>query len=294
MGTAHAPVTPVLILRGTTRQLTLPSCVLTPEDLRRIYRLLEPKASEAADRQTGLLTLLQGQTQNQLEELRSAVRAALALVVRLQTETGWINGTTPDILGAELPDGLLKIEFDSAFLYRARFNNTVPNNAFNVTLDLSRPHVLDLTNPPEQNMSSATVTGLDPTWANAVYQELVGFFRPRRSRRGWLHFSKSYDALVIPIGFPLSFDVVYHLDRLIRRHTILPEALSVAIDVYIVLVSLLLFRVVFNYARWTFPKIEVDAPRQHVAVAHRVAISTLALIVLGVLVKAGLKFIGIG
>lgn len=67
-----------------------------------------------------------------------------------------------------------------------------------------------------------------------------------------------------------------------------------AIDVYVVLLSLLLFRVTFNYARWTFPKLEIDAPRQHAAVGHRVAVSTLALIVLGALVTAGLKLIGIG
>jgi len=282
-------------MRGTTRRLVLPSCVLSSEDLRRIYRLLEPKALEAAERQVATLTLQPGQTQAQLQELRSAVRAALVLVVRIQTETGWINGTTIDLFNDDqLPDAVLKIEFDSSFLYRVRFNNLVPNNALNLVLDFSRPAVLDLGNPPPQNASSANISGLDSTWANAVYEELAGFFRPRSSKRGWLHFVRSYDALLIPIGFPLSFDVVYHLDRLIRRYVTLPEALSVALYVYIVLLVLLLFRIAFNYARWAFPKLEIDAPRQHVAVAHRVAISTLAMIVLGALVKAGLKFFGVG
>lgn len=215
MGAPQAPLPPPLVMRGTTRHFVVPSCVLSPDDLRRIYRLLEAKALEAADRQVAILTLQPGQTQGQLDELRSAVRAALALVVRLQTETGWINGTTPDLLSdGQLPDGLLRAEFDSAFLYRARFNNLVPNNAFNLVLDFSRPGVLDLGNPPSQNASSANVLGLDSTWANAVYEELVGFFRPRGSKRGWLHFTRSYDALAILIGFPVSFDVVYHLDLL--------------------------------------------------------------------------------
>jgi hypothetical protein len=269
--------------------------LLTPDDLRRIYRLLEPKASEAADRQVAALTLQTGQTQAQFGELKSAVRGSLALVVRLQTETGWINGTTIDLLNDDqLPDAIVKIEFDSAFLYRSRFNNLVPNNSFNVTLDLARPGVLDLCSPPPQNSSNASILGLDATWANAVYDEVASFFRQRGSKRWWLHFVRSYDALVIPIGFPLSFDIVYHLDRLIRHAVVLPEVLSVALDVYIVLVSLLLFRITFNYARWAFPKLELDAPRQHVAVGHRVAISALAVIILGALIKAGLKFVGIG
>ncbi len=207
MNALTIPPAQPLVMKGTTRHLTLPACLLTPEDLRRIYRLLEPKATEAADRQVATLLLLPGQTQAELEAVKAQVRAALALVIRLQTENQWINGTTIDILADEqLPDGLVRIEFDSAFLYRARFNNLVPNNTFNLVLDFARPAVLDLSNPPGQNISSANVSGLDQTWANAVYEELVGFFRQRVSKRGCLHFERSYDALVIPIGFPLSFD----------------------------------------------------------------------------------------
>jgi len=295
MAALPPPAIAPLVMRGITRSFALPSCLLTPNDLRRIYRLLEPNASGAADRQVALLTLQPGQTQAQLDELRAAVRGALALVVRLQTGSEWINATTVDVLNDEqLPDGIVRIEFDSAFLYRSRFNNLVPNNAFSVVVDLVRPSVLDLNNPPLQNTSGANVFGLDATWANAVYDELAGFFRQRRAKRWWLHLHRSYDALVPLVGFPLSFDVVYHLDRLIRRAVVLPEALSVALYVYAVLLVLLLFRVVFNYARWTFPKVEVDAPRQHAAARHRIAISTLAVIVLGVLIKAAFKLVGIG
>jgi len=226
--------------------------------------------------------------------MSAAVRQALSLMVRLQTSNGeWINGTTIDLLSDEqLPDGLVRIEFDSAFLYRSRFNNLVPNNSFTLTVDLARPPVLEMN--PQQNGSVAIIFGLDTTWTNALHDELAAFFRQRRTRRGWLHSPRSYDALVILVGFPLSFEIVYRLDRLIRTKATIPEALSVALYVYIVLVVLFLFRTLFNYARWAFPKLEVDAPRQHIGAAHRVAISTLALMVLAVLVKASLKLFGIG
>ena len=277
------------------RELTLPSCLLSPNDLRRIYRLLQPKASEAAERQVATLVLQPGQTQAQLDELKASVGTSLALVIKIQTGSEWINGTTVDLLNDEqLPDGITRVEFDSAFLYRSRFNNLVPNNSFRVVIDLIRPGILDLGNPPAQNASVANVWGLDPTWANAVYDELRGFFDRRGAKRWWLHFPRSYDALLIVIGFPLSLNIVYHLDHQIRRAVALPEALSVALYVYAVLFVLLLFRTAFNYARWTFPKLEIDAPRQHVAARHRVAISGLALIVLGILVSAAFRFIGIG
>jgi hypothetical protein len=256
---------------------------------------LEQKALEAAERQVATLIRQPGQNPAQFAELQTTVRSALALVIRLQTSNEWVNSTAIDLLNDEqLPDGILKIEFDSAFLYRSRFNNIVPNNSFAVTLDLARTGVLDLNSIPHQSTSAANVLGLDGTWANAVHEELVAFFRQRRSKRGWLHLVRTYDALVILIGFPLSFDIVYHFDRAIRHVVALPEALSVALYVYAVLVVLLLFRTTFNYARWAFPKLEIDAPRQHVARGHRIAISTLALMVLGVLVKAALKLVGIG
>lgn len=282
-------------MRGVARRLEIPSCLLSLNDLRKLFRLLEQKAQEAADRQVAVLTLQPGQTPAQLHELQTSVRTAMALVLRLQTNSEWINGTPMELLDDDkLPDGLLRIEFDSAFMYRARFNNLVPNNAFTIILDLGRTSVSDMQATPQQNTSAASISGVDTTWANAVYDEVVGFFRQRRSKRGWLHLPRSYDLLLFLVGFPFSLDVVYHLDRVIRRVAELPQALSVALYVYVVLLVLLFFRISFNYARWAFPKVEIDAPRQHIAVGHRIAISSLALMVISVLVEAALKLVGIG
>lgn len=282
------------VVRGTARQLQIPSCLLTPNDLRRLYRTLEQKAAEAADRQVATLTLQAGQTQQQFDALRSQVRTALTLVLRVQTGSGeWVGGTTMDPLTDEqLPSRIVKMEFDSSFLYRSQFH-LAPNNAFTVTLDFSRPSVLDMGNVPVANVSVAVISGLDATWANGLHDELVTFFRERPTRRGWLHFSQSYTLLVIVAGFPLSFDAVYHLAPLMRKAA-LPDPLAVALYVYVVLLVLFLFRITFNYARWAFPKVELNAPRQHVAVVHRVAISAVALMIVSALVQAGLKLLGIG
>jgi hypothetical protein len=283
-------------VRGTSRVFTIPSCSLEPSDLRRLYSLLEQKALEAADRQIGAMIQQPGQTQAQFDEWRMVVRSALSLYVRLQTRSGvWVGGTTMDPLkDDQLPDGITRIEFDSAFVFRSRFNNIVPNNAFLLTIDLVRPSILDMGTEPTSNGSIATMSGTDSTWANSLYAELATYFSDRLTKRGWLHLGQSYTALVILLGFPLSFNIVYHLDSVIRRRATLPEALSVAVYVYVVLVVLFLFRITFNYARWVFPKVEVDAPRQHVGGRHRVAISALGLMVIGALVKAALKLLGIG
>src|SRR5262249_22687966 len=135
---------------------------------------------------------------------------------------------------------------------------------------------------------------IDVTWANGVCDELIHFFDQTKSRRGWLHLQESYTGLLLLLGFPLSFNVVYYLDKMLRRVATVPEALSVAIYVWSVLIVLYFFRILFNYARWVFPKVEVDAPRQHVGVRHRIAISALAIMLMGALVRAALKLFGIG
>jgi hypothetical protein len=217
--------------------------------------------------------------------------------VRLQTKTGdWIGGTKQDILNDDaLPDGIIKIEYDSAALHRARFN-TAPNNSFLLTIDFSRPDILDMASSPTANTSVANITANDSNWANALASELETFFRQTPTKRGWLHANRSYDALLLLLGFPLSFYLIFHLDRLIRHRTILPEALAVTMYVWLVLVVFFCFRVLFNYARWAFPKMEVNAPRQHRgAVAHRLLIWGLILILVSVLVKAAIKMLfGLG
>lgn len=295
MGTQTQPAIPAYAT-GTNRQVTIPASTFTPSDLRRLYKLLESKATEAAERQVALLTQQQGQSQTQFEQFKATVRSAMAVVVRVQTKGGgWTGATSMQPLEDEqLPDGVIKIEFDSAALYRSRFNNLLPNNHFLVAIDFVRPSILDMNPQPVPNTSTATVSGLDLTWANGLCDELIAFFRQTASRRGWLHFPESYTMLLILLGFPLSFDIVYYLDKMVRRVGSLPQALSVAIYVYSVLVVLYGFRVLFNYARWVFPKIEMDAPRQHIGVKHRIAISTLAIMIIGALVKAALKLFGIG
>jgi hypothetical protein len=295
MAAPAQPTAPVLY-KGTNRHLVIPACLLTPNDLRRLYRLLEQKAKEAADRQVTAMTLLAGQTQAQFDQSKMSVRESLSLTLRLQTKSGsWVGGHSIDPLEDEqLLDGITKIEFDSCFLFRLRFNNATPNNTFLVVIDLVRPGVLDFGADPMQNASLATISGVDVTWANGLYAELESFFEQSTTRRGWLHLRQSYTVLLILFGLPLSFEVVYHLDRMMRRKAALPEALSVAVYVYVVLVVVFLFRIIFNYGRWVFPKVELDAPRQHVGVRHRVAISALVLMVIGALVKAALRLCGIG
>jgi len=149
-----------------------------------------------------------------------------------------------------------------------------------VLLDFTKTSLLDLTSPsgePSKNASRATVAGANATWVNGVYQEISTFFESRRTKRDWLHSSWVYDFLVIIVGFPISFEIVYLLNsRLKAAQLSWPEALFIAVYVYVVLVSLFVFRLVFNYARWVLPKVEGPsrAPKARV---HRIVLGSILL-----------------
>jgi hypothetical protein len=255
-------VTDVVVVKGASRGLFIPACSLTVDDLRRLYSILSEKAREATERQIQLLRQVPGQSDEEFAAFKDEVRASLRLSVQVQDETGeWIGGVVPDVLNEEsLPDSIESIVYDSAFLFRARFGQE-PDASFQVKLDFSRVDVLDLTNPsgsPTPNDSTAVFRGQVITWVNGVHSQVESFFRDRATPFSWLHSHYVYDLLLVLVGFPASLAWVYRIDQWLTPFSgRAPQALFVAFYVYVVLVSLYMFRLTFNYARRIFPRLEL-------------------------------------
>jgi len=62
--------------------------------------------------------------------------------------------------------------------------------------------------------------------------------------------------------------------------------LSIAIYVYLALVTLYCFRLSFNYTKWVFPRMELKAPHQSAAVRHKVALVFIGLTMARILVSS--------
>lgn len=296
MGSSPPSPTNPLVVQGITRVFPISSCCLRGDDIRRLYQILASRAQEAAARQSAILQPQQGQTPQQFQQFQQHVKSLLELVVRVQGANGeWTAGTSPQPISEDsLPTSVTTIEYNSAFLFRSQYSSA-PQNHFRVLLNFTKPGILDLSNPPtgtqEQNM--VEVTGTDTTWVRGVTEELKTFFNERSTLRGWLHFPHTYDILVLLLGFPASFYLVYRIDFLIGPLLNLPNALFVALYVYLVLVGLFCFRILFNYARWVLPRIEGPARGRAVAVFHKTVLSAIALALLTRLVFGMLAILGI-
>jgi hypothetical protein len=286
-----------VLAKGISRQIPIPSCSVDVVDLDRLFRILQQKASEAADEQVASLQQQPGQIAEQFEQAKELLRSLLNLVVRVQGSNGeWIAANTADSIRAEsLPVSVARIEYDSCFLFRGKFNN-YPQNNFLVGLDFTRTSILDLSNTATTlgpNQSNVAVSGGNITWVNAVTEEMRTFFQERSTARGWLYSRFTYDLLLMVIGIPVSFNVVYHFDKILRPILKLPEALFVALYVYLVLVALLGFRFLFNYAKWVLPKIEGPAGRHGSPRLHKTILAALAVTLLGRLVTSLFWILGI-
>ena len=163
--------------------------------------------------------------------------------------------------------------------------NWYPRNYFELFLDFTKPELFNLSLSPSGstlNASNIRVSGLDATWVNGVYSEVTNFIKRKETRRRFLHRHSVYDVLLICGGFPFAFSIVYKLSGLINslfgEHS---GILKSAAYVYVFYFSLLLFRILFDYARWIFPIVEYKESNG-AAQKHR---AILVLLVLGVLVN---------
>ncbi len=267
-----APTAPSLTgfqYRGLTRTTRPPACVISPEDLRRLYTDLDKKAQEALDRQLSTMKPPANTSESQFDALKRQARDLGHVTVEVQGAHGeQVAHTSIEPLDPEnLPQNITSIVFDSAAALQL-YNVTLPNR-FSLRLDFSEPPAFvtyDPWNEPTPNNSRLEVSGPDDTWVTATYQTVLTFFESRKKRRGWLHDHAGFNLLNWFIGIPASLWAVYRLDsQLIRLVPDIHGALRGAVDVYLFLATMLVFRITIYGLRWMFPLVELEGSRTKTA-----------------------------
>ena len=154
---------------------------------------------------------------------------------------------------------------DSKATYQVRRNQLQPRNWLTLTLDFSKPPLMDWRNPvsnPTPNLSNLTVSGDENAWVAAICHEIMKRLDNRGNSRGFLHRAFFYDIGVWLIGIPFAFFVTA---KLISEITKLFEGfnpvIEVAAYVYVFFLVLVGYRVLFGYTRWAFPTVELISPR---------------------------------
>jgi hypothetical protein len=87
---------------------------------------------------------------------------------------------------------------------------------------------------------------------------LIDFFNERRTGFDWLRKAGIYDLLLFIVGLPFALVIVYEVSSIIEKLQ-LPMMLTSGLYVYAFFVGLYIFRGLFTYLRWVFPKIEIES-----------------------------------
>lgn len=248
--------------RGLYRIGAVPPCVLSRDDLRDIYRRLEQRACEALRDYVG--TWYPDGIPKEMENLERT--CALSIIV-IGENGDQIVDTKIDALSDEaLPARIISATFDSGIaldsVLALHSRNAGALNRFRLHLDFTDPpglHMYDPWSTPTPNQSSFEIQGPNSNWVNGVNDTIRTFFRYRKRFRGWLHSHVTFNLLNWLIGFPVALWLGYRTDGLvIRKLDALPGALRGAMDIYLVLLFLLGFRLLVWAFRRLYPLVEMQ------------------------------------
>lgn len=251
-------------LAGKT--IPLRAIILSWEDVKKIYERLAKEVEADGDRRVAGLPKPPGKEDEEFERERKELRerAFRVTVTVTGSEGERLFGDDATIFDSpNLPHVVASVFMTNI----VAFQNTAsqrPINAFELTLDFSKPPLLDSDNPvssPTPNSSCLKIEGDSEAWVAAVSAAVVGITERHETRRKWIHRAFAYDFGLILVGLPASFFVAYRMAGPIENylgstHTVI----SGAAYVYIVLFTIWAYRFFFGYTRWAFPSVELENP----------------------------------
>jgi hypothetical protein len=264
VSTKEKDVSLVQPYRGRFRSANVPPCLISRNDLRKLYTELDGRTSEALEKHIAILQGPPGMDEHAWNRTLQNLRHEMRLTITVQGADGEqiVARSVEALSDDDLPDRITFARFDSAAALQ--FINVTPLHRFYVHLDFTEPPTFASYNPwsqPTPNASHIEVIGSDQTWVTGVYELIIDFFRARRRRRTWLHTGRSFNVAHWVIGFPAALWIVYRLSYYAPALGRMHPALLGAIYAYVFLVSLLIFRGIIWSFRWLFPVVELTGSR---------------------------------
>lgn len=251
--------------RGKYRFVKIQPSVVSIDELRQLYKRLEGKTLEVVEAYLDSIKPQPGEDPQKLGHLKDEARNIGGLTVIIIGANGdQIVDTRIDVLSQDnLPDKIASITFDSASALKGININLL--NSFRLNLDFTEPPGFHSYNPwdqPTPNNSTLEVSGPNTSWVSGVQETVVSFFGERKRNRAWLHSQVTFNVLNWLFAFPAALWITYRADNMFQSQLQnIHVTLRGALYVYIVLVSLLAFRVIVAGFRWIFPVVELQGAR---------------------------------
>lgn len=263
-------------LRTFTTTAPIKACRLRRDDLARLYRIINDRQIEYGQMFIAQVLAQQpAELPDQFQERRARVTNAFVTTVNVTGPNNEIvTGSGEHFLASEnIPDTILTVFYTTiAGPNAVGVTEQFLHNRATLLLDFSRPTILDFTKLPTfatPNNSTFEISASSEAWFTTLNTRITQLFDERRTRFNWLHQPGIYDLLLFIMGLPFTLWIDYRFSPLIDKLK-LPNVLAIGLYVYLFVLGLFIFRGMFTYSRWVFPKIEIQSeaspPLRHRAV----------------------------
>lgn len=252
----------------------------TKEDLYTLFQILQERSHAAGDIEVSNFKNV-GQSDEDYEKEKKALKEGFNLRPTIVSADGkelW--GSFKDIFESpNFPDHIKSIYVNSEISLKAVYNYN-PANSFVLFLDFSKPDPFNLSFLPSQatpNESNISVQGYDATWTHGVFNEFNSFVKSRPAKMTWLHRHSIYDLLVWGLGLPIGFWLSHKFSGILTK--IFGGISSFVLNgsyVYVFIASLIIFRLLFHYARWVWPLVEHKSPKNK-AIKHQIILGAITI-----------------
>jgi len=217
-----------------------------------------------------------------LAEFESSDQARSRVNELVQVEHNYVAESGDSFQGLGIPrvaENSFPAELRSFFVSNAAYTRRAikvePLCVVDTFLSFAKPSlkidVLTFPSNPTENRSVINVYGRDEDWVISTANRIEEYFRIRKTFRPVIHGSGAYDYLIYLVYLPTVFWIAFKkgspLESLFATQSTL---FNVVVGIYLLLVSLLFARFIFQYVRWLFPPMEYYKRSRFGAYTHRV------------------------
>jgi hypothetical protein len=241
------------------------------------------------------LARLPTESPEQFETRRARVANAFVTTVNITLANKEIMTDSSEhfVATENLPDNIVTVFFTTiAGPSAIGLGEQQQSNRATLLLDFSRPTVFDFSKFPTfatENASNLYIFSSSESWFATLEKRVDDIFNARRTGFDWLHKPGIYDVLLLAVGLPFSFAIDYLASPFITKFN-LSSVLASALYIYLFIAGLYIFRGIFTYSRWVFPKTETESqyspPMRHRGVWAAITLGIPGAVFGGAIVEA--------
>lgn len=248
---------------GNAKKIPLGSVAFSIDGIRRIWRDLNDIVREQGEVEISTFVRNEGQSEEEFQEFKEDLRKNVFKIlgtVEFEDDSSIVD-SDPEVVQLAPGGPFIKsVYLSNITLYRKRAGFK-PEHNFELILDFSQPLLLDpaqFLSAPTPNNTILTVEGTRHGWRAGIEAAVRKQIRKKRPLRRWLHGPFVYDLFLLAVGLPFAFYACWYFSPQVSAALSHTSSLVVAAAyLYVGLFAVWTYRLLFSYAKWAFPLVEI-------------------------------------